>query len=83
VPQSQRWHTGCSPQATLGRGARRKSTRHRRWRGPRRDDQSLPQKILLVDFDVEQSFGQLAGQSGMWVMRPVVTGGEIESEIAG
>ena len=38
-----------------------------------------PQKILLVDFDVEQSFGQLAGQSGTWVMHPVVTGGEIES----
>ena len=41
-----------------------------------------PQKILLVDFDVEQSFGQVAGQSGMWVMDPVVTGGEIESEAA-
>ena len=41
-----------------------------------------PQKILLVDFDVEQSFGQLAGQAGMWVMHPVVTGGEIESETA-
>jgi len=41
-----------------------------------------PQKILLVDFDVEQSFGQLAGQSGRWVMHPVVTGGEIESETA-
>jgi hypothetical protein len=39
-----------------------------------------PQKILLVDFDVEQSFGQLAGQAGTWVMHPVVTGGEIESE---
>ena len=41
-----------------------------------------PQKILLVDFDVEQSFGQLAGQSGTWVMDPVVTGGEIASEAA-
>lgn len=39
-----------------------------------------PQKILLVDFDVEQSFGHVAGQSGMWVMHPVVRGGEIESE---
>jgi hypothetical protein len=38
------------------------------------------QTILLVDFDVEQSFGQQAGQSGMWVMHPVVTGGEIETE---
>ena len=41
-----------------------------------------PQKILLVDFDVEQSFGQLAGQAGTWVMHPVVTGGEIESGAA-
>ena len=38
-----------------------------------------PQMILLVDFDVEQSFGHVAGQSGTWVMHPVVTGGEIES----
>lgn len=40
------------------------------------------QKILLVDFDVEQSFGHEAGQSGGWVMHPVVTGGEIGSEAA-
>ena len=32
------------------------------------------QEILLVDFDVYRSFGQLAGQSGMWVMEPVITG---------
>ena len=38
-----------------------------------------PQKILLVDFDVAQSFGRLAGQSGRWVMHPVVTGGELDS----
>jgi hypothetical protein len=36
-----------------------------------------PQKILLVDFDVSQSFGHQAGGSGGWVMHPVVTGGEI------
>lgn len=30
--------------------------------------------FLLVDFDVSQSFGRLAGQSGRWVMHPVVTG---------
>lgn len=30
------------------------------------------QQVLLVDFDVSQSFGQQAGQSGMWVMTPVV-----------
>jgi hypothetical protein len=33
-----------------------------------------PEKILLVDFDVTQSFGHEA--SG-WVMHPVVTGGDI------
>jgi hypothetical protein len=30
---------------------------------------------ILVDFDVSQSFGHVAGQSGKWVMHPVVTGG--------
>ncbi len=34
------------------------------------------EKILLVDFDVSQSFGKAAGQSGQWTMHPVVTGGE-------
>lgn len=29
-------------------------------------------KILLVDFNVAQSFGQLAGGSGQWVMTPVL-----------
>jgi hypothetical protein len=38
-----------------------------------------PQKILLVDFDVSQSFGQVAGQSGQWTMHPVVTGGEVSA----
>lgn len=28
--------------------------------------------VLLVDFDVSQSFGQAAGASGMWVMTPVL-----------
>lgn len=28
--------------------------------------------ILLLDFVVSQSFGQLAGASGMWVMHPVI-----------
>lgn len=37
------------------------------------------QKILLVDFDVSQSFGQQAGGSGSWVMHPVVTGGDIQA----
>ena len=30
---------------------------------------------ILVDFDVSQSFGHVAGQSGKWVMHPVVKGG--------
>lgn len=30
------------------------------------------QNILLVDFDVQQSFGKLAGHSGMWVMTPLI-----------
>ena len=29
---------------------------------------------VLLDFDVTQSFGRQAGQSGMWVMRPVIHG---------
>ena len=37
------------------------------------------QKVLLVDFDVEQSFGQEAGQSGRWTMHPIVTGGELKA----
>jgi hypothetical protein len=35
------------------------------------------QKILLIDFDVTQSFGHQAGGSGMWVLHPVITGGDI------
>jgi hypothetical protein len=37
------------------------------------------EKVVLIDFDVEQSFGQVAGQSGMWVMHPVITGGDIQT----
>jgi len=37
------------------------------------------QKILLVDFNVEQSFGHETGGSGGWVMHPVVTGGDVQS----
>jgi hypothetical protein len=29
---------------------------------------------LLLDFDVTQSFGRQAGQSGMWVMQPTIQG---------
>lgn len=34
---------------------------------------------LTADFDVEQSFGQLAGDSGMWVMHPVIIATETEA----
>ncbi len=37
--------------------------------------------VLLVDFDVAQSFGHDAGGSGMWVMHPVVKA--IEFELSG
>jgi hypothetical protein len=35
-------------------------------------------KVLLVDFDAAQSFGQQAGGSGMWVMHPVCTATEVQ-----
>jgi len=35
------------------------------------------QKILLVDFDVSESFGKQAGNSGQWVMNPVIKGADI------
>jgi len=35
------------------------------------------EKIVLVDFDVAQSFGH---EAGGWVMHPVVTGGEVDAE---
>ena len=37
------------------------------------------QKIVLVDFNVAQSFGQQAGNSGMWVMHPVVKATDFET----
>ena len=38
---------------------------------------------LLVDFDVAQSFGHAAGQSGKWVMHPVITGARLEPDRGG
>ncbi|NVI97430.1 DUF4382 domain-containing protein [Myxococcus sp. AM009] len=35
------------------------------------------QKVLLVDFDVGQSFGKEAGNSGRWVMSPVIKSAEM------
>lgn len=37
------------------------------------------EKILLVDFDVSQSFGQEAGGSGSWVMHPVLKATDVET----
>lgn len=36
------------------------------------------QKIILVDFDVSQSFGKERGQGDKWVMKPVIKGGDIQ-----
>lgn len=33
--------------------------------------------VLLLDFDVSQSFGHLAGMSGTWVMHPVIKADDI------
>lgn len=35
-------------------------------------------RIVLVDFNVQQSFGHVAGHSGMWVMHPVATATDFE-----
>jgi hypothetical protein len=35
------------------------------------------EKILLIDFDVSKSFGKQAGQSGKWVMSPVIKGATV------
>ena len=35
------------------------------------------QMIVLIDFDVKESFGKLAGNSGQWVMNPTIHGVEI------
>lgn len=34
-------------------------------------------QMLLVDFDVSQSFGQQAGASGLWVMTPVIMADDV------
>lgn len=36
------------------------------------------QQVLMLDFNVEDSFGRAAGNSGMWVMDPVIHGGHID-----
>jgi len=42
-------------------------------------DVTGPQKIVLIDFNVSQSFGQAAGNSGLWVMHPVIQGADIQT----
>lgn len=36
-------------------------------------------KILMLDFDVSESFGQQAGMSGMWVMHPTITSSTVQA----
>lgn len=36
------------------------------------------QHVVVLDFNVEESFGQQAGASGMWVMTPVIKADELE-----
>jgi hypothetical protein len=36
------------------------------------------QELVVVDFDVAESFGHQAGGSGAWVMHPVVSANEVE-----
>ena len=36
------------------------------------------QQVLLLDFNVADSFGRAAGQSGRWVMNPVIHASEID-----
>jgi hypothetical protein len=36
-------------------------------------------QVVLVDFDVSQTFGRQAGQSGRWVMHPVLTGADFST----
>ena len=43
---------------------------------PATDLEITEDQDLLVDFDVRQSFGHLAGNSGKWVMHPVIKGAE-------
>jgi hypothetical protein len=40
-------------------------------------DVKAESKVLLVDFDVSQSFGHDAGNSGSWVMHPVIKGADL------
>lgn len=40
--------------------------------------ESEGEQIVLLDFDVSQSFGRQAGQSGQWVMSPVIHATEAE-----
>lgn len=35
------------------------------------------QKVMVLDFDASQSFGRAAGNSGQWVMHPVITGADV------
>lgn len=42
-------------------------------------ENAVGESTLVLDFDVSQSFGHAAGQSGMWVMHPVITASRVEA----
>jgi hypothetical protein len=46
-------------------------------------DSAGPQKVLLVDFDVAESFGQEGSGSGQWVMHPVINATDFQVASAG
>lgn len=44
---------------------------------------SVGEKVLLVDFNVAESFGHEAGGASGWVMHPVITASEVQAAAAG
>lgn len=36
-------------------------------------------KILMLDFDARESYGRKAGESGVWVLNPLITSSELEA----
>lgn len=41
-------------------------------------DLTSPAEVVVLDFDVAQSFGHKAGMSGNWVMHPVINASDLE-----
>lgn len=63
---------GVTPDGTLQMPSFGQSGLKVKFPGDARLTLSGEQRILLVDFDVSRSFGRLAGESGQWVMHPVL-----------